>query len=294
MKRIVLFLATNLAVMLVLGVVLNVLGVNRFIGQYGLNIPMLLVFSVIVGFTGAFISLLMSKPMAKWSTGAHVIDNPRTADEQWLVGTVKRLADKAGIGMPEVAIYQGEPNAFATGAFKNSSLVAVSTGLLNSMTKEEVEAVLAHEVAHVANGDMVTMTLIQGVVNTFVVFLSKVVGYFVDRVVLKNNNDAPGIGYYVTDIICQIVFGVLASIIVAWFSRWREYRADAGASTLMGTQRPMIAALQRLGGVEPGELPKSIQAAGISDKPGFMALFSSHPPIEARVAALQNWRPGQQ
>lgn len=294
MKRIVLFLATNLAVMLVLGVVLNVLGVNRFISAQGLNIPMLMVFSLIVGFTGAFISLLMSKPMAKWSTGAQVIDNPRTADEQWLVSTVKRLADKAGIGMPEVAIYEGEANAFATGAFKNSSLVAVSTGLLNSMSKEEVEAVLAHEVAHIANGDMVTMTLIQGVVNTFVVFLSKVVGYIVDRVVLKNNSDAPGIGYYVTDIVCQIVFGILASVIVAWFSRWREYRADAGAATLLGTQRPMIAALQRLGGMEPGELPKSIQAAGISDKPGFMALFSSHPPIEARVAALQNWRPGQQ
>lgn len=294
MKRIVLFLATNLAVMLVLGIVLNVLGVNRFISAQGLNIPMLMVFSLIVGFTGAFISLLMSKPMAKWSTGAQVIDSPRNADEQWLVSTVKRLADKAGIGMPEVAIYEGEPNAFATGAFKNSSLVAVSTGLLNSMTKEEVEAVLAHEVAHIANGDMVTMTLIQGVVNTFVVFLSKVVGYIVDRVVLKNNSDAPGIGYYVTDIVCQIVFGILASVIVAWFSRWREYRADAGASALMGTQRPMIAALQRLGGMEPGELPKSIQAAGISDKPGFMALFSSHPPIEARVAALQNWRPGQQ
>jgi heat shock protein HtpX len=294
MKRIVLFLATNLAVMLVLGVVLNVLGVNRFIGQYGLNIPMLLVFSVIVGFTGAIISLLMSKPMAKWSTGAHVIVNPRSSDEQWLVSTVKRLSDKAGIGMPEVAVYDGEPNAFATGAFKNSSLVAVSNGLLASMTKEEVEAVLAHEVAHIANGDMVTMTLIQGVLNTFVVFLSKVVGYFVDRVVLKNDRDAPGIGYYVTDIACQIVFGVLASIIVAWFSRWREYRADAGASTLMGTQRPMVAALQRLGGLEPGELPKSIQAAGISDKPGFMALFSSHPPIQARVAALQDWRPGQQ
>jgi len=294
MKRIVLFLATNLAVMLVLGIVLNVLGVNRFISAQGLNIPMLMVFSLIVGFTGAFISLLMSKPMAKWSTGAQVIDNPRSADEQWLVGTVKRLADKAGIGMPEVAVYEGEANAFATGAFKNSSLVAVSTGLLQSMTKEEVEAVLAHEVAHIANGDMVTMTLVQGVVNTFVVFLSKVVGYLVDRVVLKNNSDSPGIGYYVTDIVCQIAFGLLASIIVAWFSRQREYRADSGAANLLGSPRNMVAALHRLGGVAPGELPKSIQAAGISDKPGFMALFSTHPPIEARVAALQNWRPGQQ
>ena len=294
MKRIVLFLATNLAVMLVLGIVLNVLGVNRFISAQGLNIPMLMVFSLIVGFTGAFISLLMSKPMAKWSTGAQVIDNPRSADEQWLVGTVKRLADKAGIGMPEVAVYEGEANAFATGAFKNSSLVAVSTGLLQSMTKEEVEAVLAHEVAHIANGDMVTMTLIQGVVNTFVVFLSKVVGYLVDRVVLKNNSDSPGIGYYVTDIVCQIAFGLLASIIVAWFSRQREYRADSGAANLMGSPRNMVAALHRLGGIAPGELPKSIQAAGISDKPGFMAFVLNPPAHRGARGGLQNWRPGQQ
>ena len=287
MKRIVLFLVTNLAVMLVLSVTLSVLGVNRFLAADGLNVGMLVVFSAVVGFTGAFISLLMSKTMAKWSTGAQVIDTPASADEQWLVGTVRRLADKAGIGMPEVAGYEGEPNAFATGAFRDSSLVAVSTGLLRSMTKEEIEAVLAHEVAHVANGDMVTLTLIQGVVNTFVVFLARIVGYLVDKVVFKTERGV-GPGYYVTVIVCEIVFGILASIIVAWFSRQREFRADAGAAAYMGTPRPMVAALRRLGGIEPGELPKAFQSSGISDKPGFMALFSTHPPIEARIAALES------
>jgi heat shock protein HtpX len=288
MKRVFLFLVTNIAVMLVLGIVVNLLGVNKFYSATGLNLPMLLVFSAVIGFTGAFISLLISKPMAKWSTGATVISTPQNETERWLVATVQRLANKANIGMPEVAVYQGAPNAFATGAFKNSSLVAVSTGLLESMTKEEVEAVLAHEVAHIANGDMVTLTLIQGVVNTFVVFLSKIVGYFVDRVVLRNNSDAPGIGYYVTDIVCQLVLGFLASIIVAWFSRQREFRADAGAAQLVGRPDTMVAALRRLGGMVPGELPKSMAASGISDKAGVMALFSSHPPIEQRIAALQN------
>ncbi len=287
MKRVVLFIATNLAVMIVLGVVTSLLGVNKFLTQNGLNLGMLLAFSAVVGFTGSFISLLMSKPMAKWSTGAQVIDNPSNETERWLVESVRRLADKANIGMPEVAVYEGEPNAFATGAFKNSSLVAVSTGLLQSMSREEVEAVLAHEVSHIQNGDMVTLTLIQGVVNTFVVFLSKIVGYFVDRVVLKNDRDGPGIGYYVTDMVCQIAFGLLASIIVAWFSRQREFRADAGAAGLQGSPQPMMKALARLGGLEPGELPKSMAASGISDKPGFAALFSSHPPIEVRIAALQ-------
>ena len=287
MTRVVLVLVTNLAVMLVLSVTLNVLGVNRFMAAEGLNVGMLVVFSAVVGFTGAFISLLMSKTMAKWSTGAQVIDTPASADEQWLVGTVRRLADKAGIGMPEVAVYEGEPNAFATGAFRDSSLVAVSTGLLRSMTKEEIEAVLAHEVAHVANGDMVTLTLIQGVVNTFVVFLARIVGYLVDKVVFRTERGV-GPGYYVTVIVCEIVFGILASIIVAWFSRQREFRADAGAAAYMGTPRPMVAALRRLGGIEPGELPKAFQSSGISDKPGFMALFSTHPPIEARIAALES------
>lgn len=287
MKRIVLFLVTNVAVILVLSIVLRVLGVDRFIAAEGLNVGMLVVFSAVVGFAGSFISLLMSKPMAKWSTGAKVIDTPQSGEEQWLVGAVRRLSEKAGIAMPEVAVYEGAPNAFATGAFRNSSLVAVSTGLLQSMTKEEVEAVLAHEVAHVANGDMVTLTLIQGVVNTFVVFFARVVGYVVDRAIFKTERGT-GPGYFVTVIVCQIVFGILASIVVAWFSRQREFRADAGAAAFMGTPRPMVAALQRLGGIEPGELPKAFQSSGISDRPGFMALFSTHPPIEARIAALES------
>jgi heat shock protein HtpX len=288
MKRVALFLLTNLAVMLVLVTVTSLLGVNKFLTANGLNIGMLAVFSLVVGFTGAFFSLLISKPMAKWSTGAQVIDSPQTETERWLVSTVQRLANKANIGMPEVAVYEGEPNAFATGAFKNSALVAVSTGLLQSMTREEVEAVLAHEVAHIENGDMVTLTLIQGIVNTFVVFLSKIVGYFVDRVVLRNQSDAPGFGYYATDIVCQLVLGVLATVIVAYFSRQREFRADAGAARLIGQPQSMIAALRRLGGLAPGELPKSMAASGISDKmSGLGALFASHPPIDQRIAALQ-------
>jgi len=292
MKRIFLFLATNLAVMLVMSVVLSLLGVNRYLTANGLNLSTLMVFSLVVGFTGAIFSLLISKPMAKWSTGARVIDAPASSTELWLVNTVKTLAERAGIGMPEVAVYNGEPNAFATGAFRNSALVAVSTGLLESMTKEEVEAVLGHEVAHIANGDMVTMTLIQGVVNTFVVFLARVVGYAIDKAVFRNNNDddRPGIGYMVTVFVCEMVFGVLASLIVAWFSRQREFRADAGSATLLGSGRPMINALARLGGMQPGELPKSMAASGISDKPGFSELFSTHPPMQQRIAALQNMR----
>ncbi len=288
MKRIVLFLLTNLAVMVVLSATLSILGVNRFMTQQGLNIEMLLVFSLIVGFTGAFISLLISKPMAKASTGCRVIDpqSPGNAREAWLVDTVHQLADRAGIGRPEVAIYEGEPNAFATGAFKNDSLVAVSTGLLDSMTEEEVIAVLGHEVAHIANGDMITLTLIQGVVNTFVVFLARVVGYFVDRVLLKNDREA-GIGYYATVIVCEIAFGVLASIIVAWFSRQREYRADAGSAHLLSSREPMFRALARLGGLQPGELPKSFEASGISGGAGITAMFSTHPPIPSRIHALQ-------
>jgi heat shock protein HtpX len=290
MKRIVLFLATNIAVMLVLSVVLNLLGANRFLTANGLNIPTLLVFSAVVGFTGSIISLLMSKPMAKWSTGAQIVTGNEGPTERWLVSTVQQLAQKAGIGMPEVAIYQGEPNAFATGAFKNASLVAVSTGLLQSMNKDEVEAVLGHEVAHIANGDMVTLTLIQGVVNTFVVFFARIVGYFVDKVVLKNERDGVGIGFYVASMVAEIVFGILASIIVAWFSRQREFRADAGAARLLGSPQPMVRALARLGGVEAGALPQSMAASGISGRPGWMALFSSHPPIEERIAALQGSR----
>jgi len=288
MKRILLFVLTNLAVMLVLGIAASLLGVNRYLTANGLNLGLLLGFAALIGFGGAIISLLMSKPMAKWSTGARVINDSTDPTHRWLVATVQRLAGQAGIGMPEVAVFEGEPNAFATGAFRNSALVAVSTGLLHSMNRDEVEAVIGHEVAHVANGDMVTMTLIQGVMNTFVVFLSRVIGYFVDKVVLRNNREGPGIGYYVTTIVLDIVLGVLAAIIVAWFSRQREFRADAGAAQLMGRKQPMIDALARLGGLDPGELPKSMAAMGISSRPsGLMALFSSHPPIEDRIRALQ-------
>ena len=289
MKRIVLFLATNLAVMLVMSLVLSLLGVNRYLTSSGLNLGTLMVFSLVVGFTGAIFSLLISKPMAKWSTGARVIDAPSSSTELWLVDTVRRLAGRAGIEMPEVAVYEGEANAFATGAFKNAALVAVSTGLLESMSKEEVEAVLGHEIAHVANGDMVTMTLIQGVVNTFVVFLARVVGYAIDKAVFRNNNDnrGPGIGYMATVFICEMLFGLLASIIVAWFSRQREFRADAGSAKLLGSGQPMIHVGAGGGGVEPGELPKSMAASGISDKPGISAWFSTHPPIEQRIAALR-------
>jgi heat shock protein HtpX len=286
MKRIILFLATNLAVVLVLGIVANVLGLNRFLTANGLNLTQLLGFALIMGFGGAIISLLMSKPIAKWSSGVQVINDSTDPTHAWIVNTVKRFADKAQIGMPEVGLYEGEPNAFATGAFKNSSLVAVSTGLLQSMTREEVEAVIGHEVAHVANGDMVTMTLIQGVMNTFVIFISRVVGYFVDKVVLRNQSDGPGIGYYATTIIMDILLGVVAAIIVAWFSRQREFRADAGAAELMGNKQPMINALARLGGLTPGELPQSVKAMGIGGKMG--SLFSTHPPMEQRIQALRD------
>ena len=287
MKRIVLFLATNLAVILVLSVVLRVLGLDRAATmETGMSYGSLLAFSAVVGFTGAIISLLMSKTMAKWSTGAHVITQPQSQAETWLVETVRRLATKAGIGMPEVAIYEGEPNAFATGAFRNSALVAVSTGLLQSMNKEEVEAVLGHEVAHVANGDMVTMTLLQGVMNTFVIFLSRLVGTIVDRTVFRTERGT-GPGFFITVMVCQILFGILASIVVAWFSRRREFRADAGSAQYLGNPRPMMNALARLGGLDPGHLPESVKAMGIHDGPGWMALFSTLPPIEQRIAALQ-------
>ena len=291
MKRIVLFLATNLAVVLVVSLVLNLLGVGRAVTGQGIDIGALAIFSLVVGFTGSFISLLMSKPMAKWSTGARVIDQPANPTEMWLVDTVRRLSERAGIGMPEVAVYEGEPNAFATGAFKNSALVAVSTGLLQGMNRDEVEAVLGHEVAHIANGDMVTLTLIQGVVNTFVVFLARVVGYFIDKVLLRSEGERPGIGYMVTVFVCEIVFGILASIIVAWFSRKREFRADAGSAKLLGSPVPMQHALARLGGLAPGALPQSMAASGISGSGGgWGALFSTHPPMEQRIAAIQSLR----
>ncbi|MES2977126.1 MAG: protease HtpX [Pseudomonadota bacterium] len=293
MKRILLFVMTNLAVVVVLGVVASLLGVNRYLTPAGLNLPMLLGFAAVIGFGGAIISLLISKPVAKWSSGVRVINQPQNADEAWIVETVRRLADRAGIGMPEVGIFDGAPNAFATGAFKNSALVAVSTGLLQGMTRDEIEAVIGHEIAHVANGDMVTMTLIQGVMNTFVVFLSRVIGYAVDGFLRKGSdtNSGPGIGYYVTTIVLDIVLGFAAALVVAWFSRHREFRADAGSAQLLGRKQPMINALARLGGMIPGELPKAVQTLGIGG--GVGKLFSTHPPIEERIAALQNAQPGQ-
>ena len=293
MKRIILFVLTNLAVVVVLGIVASLLGVNRYLTPQGLNLGMLLGFAAVIGFGGAIISLLISKPVAKWSSGVRLINEPQSADEAWIVETVRKLATTAGIGMPEVGIFEGAPNAFATGAFKNSALVAVSTGLLQGMTREEIEAVLGHEVAHIANGDMVTMTLIQGVMNTFVVFLSRVIGYAVDSFLRRgsDNNSGPGIGYYISTIVLDIVLGFAAAIVVAWFSRHREFRADAGAASLMGKKQPMINALARLGGMVPGELPKTVQAMGITG--GIGKLFSTHPPIEERIAALQNAQPGQ-
>jgi heat shock protein HtpX len=287
MKRIVLLVLTNVLVVVVLGVVASLLGVNRYLTGSGLNLGLLLGYALVIGFGGAFISLLISKPLAKWSSGVQVIAQPQNADEAWIVQTVQKLAQQAGIGMPEVGIFEGEPNAFATGAFRDSALVAVSTGLLQGMTRDEVEAVLGHEVAHIANGDMVTMTLIQGVMNTFVVFLSRVIGYAVDSFLRKNDEQrsGPGIGYYVTTIVLDIVLGFAAAMVVAWFSRQREFRADAGAAQLMGSRQPMINALARLGGMTPGELPKSVAAFGIAG--GIGQLFSTHPPIEDRIAALR-------
>ena len=288
MKRILLLVLTNLMVVVVLGVVASLLGVNNYLTANGLNLGALLGFALIMGFGGAFISLLISKPLAKWSSGVHVIEQPQNADEAWIVETVRKLAGKADIGMPEVGIFDGAPNAFATGAFKNSALVAVSTGLLQGMTREEIEAVIGHEIAHVANGDMVTMTLIQGVMNTFVVFLSRVIGYAVDSFLRKGDerqNSGPGIGYMLTTIVLDIVLGFAAAMVVAWFSRQREFRADAGATQLLGQKQPMINALARLGGMTPAALPKSLAAMGIAG--GIGQLFSTHPPIEERIAALQ-------
>ncbi len=292
MKRVMLLIGTNLAIMLVLGLVTTLTGANRFFTSTGLDLGKLLVFAAIMGFGGSFLSLWMSKTIAKWSTGARVIDTPQNSTEFWLVDTVRRFSEKAGLPMPEVAIYDGEPNAFATGASRNSSLVAVSTGLLQAMRREEAEAVIAHEVAHIANGDMVTLTLIQGVVNTFVFFLARVVGYLVDSFLRRNDEESsgPGIGYTITVIACDIVFGILASVVVMYFSRQREFRADAGAAHLMGTAQPMTAALRRLGSLQAGDLPQNVATAGISGRPGWMALFSSHPPLEERIAALETAR----
>lgn len=287
MKRIILFVLTNIAVVAVLGMVASLLGVNRYLTAQGLNLGLLLGYAMVIGFGGAFISLLISKPMAKWSAGVQIIEQPQSSDEAWILSTVQKLAQQAGIAMPEVGIFEGEPNAFATGAFKNSALVAVSTGLLQGMTREEVEAVLGHEIAHVANGDMVTMTLIQGVLNTFVVFLSRVIGYAVDSFLRRNDerDTGPGIGYMITTLVLDILLGFVAAIIVAWFSRQREFRADAGSAQLLGRRQPMINALARLGQVHAAELPKSMAAMGIAG--GIGQLFATHPPIEERIAALQ-------
>ena len=288
MKRILLFVMTNIAVMVVVGIVTSLLGVGRYTGT---NTGQLMIFSLVVGFSGAIISLLMSKSMAKMSMGVKIINQPANADEAWIVDTVRKFADKSGIGMPEVGIYEGEPNAFATGAFKNSALVAVSTGLLRGMTREEVEAVIGHEVAHVANGDMVTMALIQGVMNTFVVFASRLIGSLVDGFLRRGSDSSgPGIGYYATTIVLDILFGVLAGIIVAWFSRQREFRADRGSAQLMGNPRNMINALARLGGMhaQGQEMPKNMAAMGIAGSIG--KLFSTHPPMEERIAALKAYQ----
>ena len=293
MKRIILLITTNIAIMLVLSIVVSVLGLDRYLTREGLNLQALLIFSAILGFGGAFISLLLSKWMAKTSMGVRVITQPRNEAEQWLVNTVRSQAEQAGIGMPEVGIFDSpDPNAFATGANKNSALVAVSTGLLNNMRRNEVEAVLGHEVSHVANGDMVTLTLIQGVMNTVVFFLARVIGFIVDRVLLKNDRDGVGIGYIATVIVAQLVLGILAGMVVAWFSRQREFRADAGGAHLAGTNS-MVGALEALRRVHsPTALPEKMQAFGIRSGPpkGWQKLFMSHPPLEERIAALNSAR----
>jgi heat shock protein HtpX len=284
MKRVLLLVATNVAVMIVLSIVVSVLGLDRWMTAEGIDYTTLLVMSAIFGFGGAFISLLLSKTIAKWTAGVHIITGSEGSTEYWLVDTVKRLAEKAGVGMPEVGIFEGAPNAFATGAFKDSALVAVSSGLLQSMSKEEVEAVLGHEMAHVANGDMVTLTLIQGVLNTFVFFLSRVVGSIIDKAVFRSERGT-GPGYWITVLLLQFLFGIAAAMIVAWFSRWREFRADRGSANLLGSPNSMIAALSRLGGLQTAELPPQLKSFGIAGSVG--ALLASHPPIERRIAALQ-------
>jgi heat shock protein HtpX len=284
MKRVLLLVATNVAVMVVLSIVVSILGLDRWMTAEGIDHTSLLIMSAIFGFGGAFISLLLSKRIAKWQAGLQLIDGSEGTTEDGQVESVKTLADKAGVGMPEVGIFEGAPNAFATGAFKDSALVAVSTGLLQSMSKEEVEAVLGHEMAHVANGDMVTLTLIQGVLNTFVFFLSRVVGSIIDKAVFRSERGT-GPGYWITVMLLQFLFGIIAAMVVAWFSRWREFRADRGSADLLGQPQSMISALARLGGLQPAELPPQLKAFGIAGPIG--ALLATHPPIEQRIAALQ-------
>jgi heat shock protein HtpX len=289
MKRVFLLITTNIAVMVVLSIVVSVLGLDQWLTANGIDYFSLLLLSAVVGFGGAFISLLMSKWIAKMSVGAQIIDGSEGTTQYWLVQTVHKLADTAGIGKPEVAVYEGPANAFATGAFRDSALVAVSSGLVEAMSKDEVEAVLGHEITHISNGDMVTLTLIQGVLNTFVFFISRVVGMIVDKAVFRTERGT-GPGFYITVIVCQILFGILASAIVAWFSRQREFRADAGSARLLGTPQPMIAALARLGGLETGGLPDTVKAFGIDSRSGLANMFATHPPIEVRIAALQAGR----
>lgn len=283
--RILLLLLTNLAVIIPLGVLAHLLGATHYIVASGLDLPALMSFCAIFGFGGALISLLISRPVAKWTARARVISGAEGATEAWLVAAVQQLADKAGIGMPQVAIFDGEPNAFATGATKNSSLIAVSTGLLQSMNRPQVEAVLAHEVAHVANGDMVTLTLLQGVLNTFVMFLARVVGYCIDRTVLRNEGKGPGLGYVLSVAILEALFGLGAAIVIAWFGRQREYRADSGAARLLGGPDDMVSALQVLATRHTAKLEGSLAAFGIAGGPA--SWFASHPPIESRIAALR-------
>jgi heat shock protein HtpX len=288
-KRIILFVATNFAILFVLNVVLAALERAGVFGDEGLRAQYgpLMVMSVMFGFGGSFISLLMSKWIAKWTTGAKVIDSPRNATEAWLLETVRRQAQQAGIGVPEVAIYDApEMNAFATGASKNSSLVAVSTGLVQQMEREEIEAVLAHEVSHVANGDMVTLTLIQGVLNTFVIFFSRIIGGLIDSALRSRDDRGRGLGYFAAVIVCELVLGILATIIVMWFSRWREFRADRGGAHLAG-KPAMVRALRRLGRNEGSTLPESMAAFGVSGGGAILGLFRSHPPIEQRIRALE-------
>lgn len=290
LKRIGLFLLTNIAVMVVIGVVVRVFGVDKFITADGLDLISLFIFSAIIGFTGSIISLLMSKSMAKISVNARVIENPTNSEEAWLIDTVSKLSYRAGIKMPEVAIFEDRgPNAFATGAFRDDALVAVSRGLIELMNEKEIEAVLAHEIGHIANGDMVTLTLLQGIVNTFVVFFARIIGYFVDKVILKNRSDEVGIGYTIASIIAEILLGILASLIIFAFSRHREYRADEAGARL-ASKEGMIAALQALSrSKEEPHLPESVKAFGINGK-SLIELFSTHPRLEDRIEKLRKFQ----
>ncbi len=297
MKRVILFVLTNLAVMIVLSLVFtlvcSLLGVSPAqLDAQGINYASLAVFSLIFGMGGSIISLLLSKTVAKHSVGARVVTGEENAQTQWLVSTVADLAQRAGVKTPEVAIYEGEPNAFATGAFRDSALVAVSTGIMSQMTKSELRAVLGHEMSHVKNGDMVTMTLLQGILNAFVIFASRIIGFFVDSALSgKGRRRGPGIGFYLVRMVCQVVFGIVASMIVMAFSRHREYAADAGSAELMGSPSDMISALRRLGNLQPGVLPDSLKAMGINGRKA--SLFASHPSLEDRIAALQNLQLGR-